>query len=106
MLIPVLAILKGRFGGTPGITFSSTSALAAFGKRRKSRAGAFLNLIAYLAVACMIVALARPQLGRTLTRVQASGVDIMLCSTCRAPCWRRITPSGTNARAASRRSSR
>lgn len=78
LLIPVLAILKGRFGGSPGITFSSTSALAAIGKRRRSRAGAFLNMIAYLAVACMIVALARPQLGRTLTRVQASGVDIML----------------------------
>ncbi len=78
LLLPVLAILKGKFGGTPGVTFSSTSALAALGRRRRSKAGAWLSLLAHLALAAMIVALARPQLGRTLTRVQASGVDIML----------------------------
>ena len=78
LLLPVLAILKGRFGGTPGVTFSSTAALAALGRRRRSRAGAWLSLLAHLAVAALIVALARPQIGRTLTRVQASGVDIML----------------------------
>lgn len=78
LLLPVIAILKGRFGGTPGVTFSSTAALAALGNRRRSRAGALLALLAHLGLACIIVALARPQLGRTLTRVQASGVDIML----------------------------
>ena len=78
LLLPILAVLKGRFGGTPGVTFSSTSTLAALGKRRRSRAGALLALLAHLALACFIIALARPQLGRTLTRVQASGVDIML----------------------------
>ncbi len=78
LLLPVLALLKGRFGGTPGVTFSSTAALAALGRRRRSKAGAWLSLLAHLAVAALIVALARPQLGRTLTRVQASGVDIML----------------------------
>ncbi len=71
-------MLKGRFGGTPGVTFSSTSALSALGRRRRSRAGALLALLAHLALASLIVALARPQLGRTLTRIQASGVDIML----------------------------
>ena len=70
--------LKGRFGGTAGVTFSSTSALSALGRRRRSRAGALLALLAHLALASLIVALARPQLGRTLTRIQASGVDIML----------------------------
>lgn len=78
VLLPVLALLKGRFGGTPGVTFSSTSVLATLGKRRKSRAGALLGLLAHLALAAFIIGLARPQLGRTLTRVQASGVDIML----------------------------
>lgn len=78
LLLPVLALLKGRFGGTPGVTFSSTSVLASLGHRRKSRAGALLGLLAHLALAAFIIALARPQLGRTLTRVQASGVDIML----------------------------
>ncbi|HEY5706301.1 MAG TPA: VWA domain-containing protein [Terrimicrobiaceae bacterium] len=78
LLLPILAALKGRFGGTPAVTFSSTSTLSALGRRRRSRAGALLALLAHLALASLIVALARPQLGRTLTRVQASGVDIML----------------------------
>ncbi len=78
LLLPILAVLKGRFGGTAGVTFSSTSALSSLGRRRRSRAGALLALLTHLALASLIIALARPQLGRTLTRVEASGVDIML----------------------------
>jgi len=78
LLLPILAVLKGRFGGTAGVTFSSTASLVALGQRRRSRAGAVLAVLAHLALAAMIVALAGPRLGRTLTRVHASGVDIML----------------------------
>lgn len=78
LLIPVLAWLKGKFGGTAGVTFSNTAMLAKIGNRRRSRAGAFLAALTYLALALFIVALARPQLGRVTTRVQATGVDIML----------------------------
>jgi Ca-activated chloride channel family protein len=45
---------------------------------RRSRAGAVLFALSQLALAAFIVALARPQLGSTLTRIQASGVDVML----------------------------
>ncbi|CAN5382087.1 VWA domain-containing protein [soil metagenome] len=79
LLLPILVILKGKFGGTPGVTFSSTEALRALGGKRRSRAGGLLGLLAHLALASLIVALARPQLGRTLSHIQASGVDIMLC---------------------------
>jgi Ca-activated chloride channel family protein len=78
LLIPLLAWLKGKFGGTAGVTFSNTAMLAQIGNRRRSRAGAFLAALTYLALAFFIVALARPQLGRVTTRVQATGVDIML----------------------------
>lgn len=78
LLVPVIAFLRGRFGGTAGVTFSSTGALLRLGQRRRSRAGAFLASLSYLALASFIVALARPQLGSEITRVQASGVDIML----------------------------
>jgi len=78
LAIPLLAWLKGKFGGTAGVTFSNTSMLAKIGNRRRSRAGAFLAALTYLALALFIVALARPQLGRVTTRVQATGVDIML----------------------------
>jgi Ca-activated chloride channel family protein len=78
LLLPLLAWLKGKFGGTAGVTFSNTVMLAKIGNRRRSRAGAFLAALTYLALALFIVALARPQLGRVTTRVQATGVDIML----------------------------
>ena len=78
LLIPLLSWLKGKFGGTPGVLFSTTATVAKIGGRRRSRAGDFLTGLLYLALACLIVALARPQLGKTITRTQASGVDIML----------------------------
>lgn len=78
LLVPAVAFLRGKFGGTAGISFSSTEALVRLGHRRRSRSGAFLAALSYLALASFIVALARPQLGREITRVQASGVDIML----------------------------
>jgi Ca-activated chloride channel family protein len=78
LLVPLIAFLRGRFGGTAGVTFSSTASLLRLGMRRRSRAGAFLAALSYLALASLIVALARPQLGSEITRVQASGVDIML----------------------------
>ena len=78
LTLPLLAWLKGKFGGTAGVTFSNTSMLAKIGHCRRSRAGAFLAALTYLALALFIAALARPQLGRVTTRVQATGVDIML----------------------------
>jgi Ca-activated chloride channel family protein len=78
LVLPVLALLRGKIGGTPGILFSSPKLVMAVGKRRRSRAGAILTSLLYGAMACLIVALARPQLGKSLERVQASGVDIML----------------------------
>ena len=78
LLLPVLALLRGRLGGTPGILFSSTSLVLAVGKKRRSKAGAMLASLVLAAMALLIVALARPQFGRTLEHVTASGVDIML----------------------------
>jgi Ca-activated chloride channel family protein len=78
LLLPVLALLRGRWGGTPGILFSSTSLVLAVGKKRRSKAGAMLASLVLAAMALLIAALARPQFGRTLEHVTASGVDIML----------------------------
>lgn len=78
LLIPVLAVLKGRFGGTPSIIFSSTQTLEAVGVRRRSRAGDLLTALSLLALVSLIIGLARPQLGSTITRTEASGIDVML----------------------------
>ena len=78
LLIPLISWLKGKFGGTPGVMFSTTKTVGKIGGRRRSRVGDFLTGLIYLALAMLIVALARPQLGKTITRTQASGIDIML----------------------------
>ncbi|MDD5349916.1 MAG: VWA domain-containing protein [Chthoniobacteraceae bacterium] len=78
LLVPVLAYLKGRKGGAPTVVFSSTEPLRALGGRAQSRAGQFLTGLLYLALALLIIALARPQKGTTLSSVEASGVDILL----------------------------
>ena len=78
LLIPILAWLRGRRGAQAALTFSSTAPFAALGKRSASRAGRFLRSLFLLALALLIVALSRPQLGKTLNQVEASGIDIML----------------------------
>jgi len=78
LLVPLLAFLKGGFGGVPTVVFSSTEAFRALGKRVQSRRGMFLASLRFLALAALIVALARPQKGHQMTQVEASGIDIML----------------------------
>jgi Ca-activated chloride channel homolog len=76
--IPLLAYLRGRRGPTAALVFSSTNVLGAIGKRSASRAGKILRALLLASLAVFLVALARPQLGKSLTKVEASGIDIML----------------------------
>ena len=78
LLLPLLALLAGARGNAPAVTFSSLAPLRASGKVRRAKRGSILLSLLLLGLALLIVALARPQLGRTLSRVQASGIDIVL----------------------------
>jgi Ca-activated chloride channel homolog len=78
LVIPALAWLKGRRGGVPAVVYSSTAPLRALGDVTSSRHGSMSAGLFYLALGLLIVALARPQAGRTLRKVEASGIDIML----------------------------
>ena len=78
LAIPLLAYLRGKHGPAAALTFSSTTTLRAIGKQSAARAGKFLRTLLLLASAIFVVALARPQLGKSLTQVEASGIDIML----------------------------
>ena len=78
LLLPLLGLLAGAKGHAPAVTFSSLAPLRASGKVRRAKRGSILLSLLLLGLALLIVALARPQLGRTLSRVQASGIDIML----------------------------
>jgi Ca-activated chloride channel family protein len=78
LALPVLAILRGAKGAAPAVVYSSLAPLRDLGRSRRSKAGGWLTTLLLFALAAFIVALARPQRGRTLTHVEASGIDIML----------------------------
>lgn len=78
LAIPLLAYLRGKRGPAAALTFSSTSTLHAIGKQSAARAGKILRTLLFASLTVFVIALARPQLGKSLTQVEASGIDIML----------------------------
>jgi len=78
LLIPALAWLRGKVGPRAAIVFSATAPFRAIGKSSVSRAGRILRAMTWISLAAFILAMARPQLGKSLTQVEASGIDIML----------------------------
>ena len=78
LAVPLLAYWRGKMGPAAALTFSSTAALRSLGKSSAARAGKFLRALMLLSLALFAVAMARPQLGKSLTQIEASGIDIML----------------------------
>jgi Ca-activated chloride channel family protein len=78
LAVPVVALLQGGKGAAPAVVFSSLNPLLSLGKVRRTRLGGWLTSLLLLALALLIVALARPRQGKTISQVQASGIDIML----------------------------
>src|ERR1700677_3081119 len=78
LLLPLLAFLLGQRGGVPAVGFSSTAPLKTLGRAAESKSGEFLTGLIFFALALLIIALARPQMGKTLSHVEASGIDIMI----------------------------
>jgi Ca-activated chloride channel family protein len=79
LAVPALFFLREKVGNTvQAVRFSSTKIMLALSRDGKSRARGFLNAITFLAVALLLLAASRPQLERSNTHIQASGVDIML----------------------------
>ncbi len=78
ILIPVIAWLQGGRGPSPAIRFSFIQPLRGFARQRRSGAGGFRSFIICASLACFVVALARPQLGKTQETIESSGVDIIL----------------------------
>src|SRR5437588_8974831 len=77
LAIPLLAYLRGKRGPAAALTYSSTASLRAIGKQSAARAGKILRTLLLASLAVFVVALARPQLGKSLTQIEASGIDIM-----------------------------
>lgn len=77
-LLPVLAWWSGRMGPEAALRFSSIDLVRKLSRSRQSRPGKFLFGLRLLGLAALIVALARPQMGRMNENTEADGIDIVV----------------------------
>ena len=78
LLLPLLALIRGRKGKAPAVLFSATGMAAALGSNRSTSPLHLKNSVRLLVLGLLVIAAARPQLGNTTTEVEASGIDILL----------------------------
>lgn len=78
LLIPLLMVLRGGTGRRAALTFSSIALTQSLSRNARSSAGRVLLFMRLLALALLIVAIARPRIGEGHSEVEASGIDIML----------------------------
>lgn len=78
LLLPLLAIWKGRWGRPVALRMPSTDDAVRVGARPRSKVGGFLAFLGLLALALLILAFARPRLGRGSTDIESSGIDIII----------------------------
>lgn len=78
LLIPIMAIWKGRWGSPVALKMPSTDDAVQIGAKPKSKTGGLLATLGLLAMSLLILALARPRHGKGSSEVEASGIDILL----------------------------
>ena len=87
LLVPLFFWLQGRAGRAAAIKFPSTSLAAQVAAFVRQRPGRLRASWRWLAVACFILALARPQTGEELTSTESSGVDIVTAVDLSTSMW-------------------
>jgi Ca-activated chloride channel homolog len=78
LALPPLALWRSRRGPAAAIRYVSVATARAVARTTRARWGRWLPYLRLPAAAMLIVALARPQVAHATSRVQASGVDMML----------------------------
>jgi Ca-activated chloride channel family protein len=78
LILPIVSWMQGGRGPSPAIRFSFVEPLRGFSTQRRAGAGGFRSFIICAALGCFVLALARPQLGKTQDTIESSGVDIIL----------------------------
>jgi Ca-activated chloride channel family protein len=78
LLLPLLALWKGRWGRPVALRMPSTDDAIRVGARPRSAVGRVLAFLGLLALALLIAALARPRRGTGSTDIEASGIDLVL----------------------------
>ena len=78
LLLPVMAVWKGRWGRPVAVRMPSTDDAVQVGAKPRSKAGGFLAALGLLAFVLLVIAFARPRHGKGSTEIEASGIDILL----------------------------
>jgi Ca-activated chloride channel homolog len=79
LVLPLLLLLwKGRRGRPAAVRLPSTADAIGSGAHPRSGVGGLSLLPVLLALTLLIIALARPRLGRGSTDIESSGIDILL----------------------------
>jgi len=68
LAIPLLAFFTRQTGASGRVDLFITASLRAIGKKSAARAGKILRALLLASLAIFVLALARPQLGRSLTQ--------------------------------------
>jgi Ca-activated chloride channel family protein len=78
LLVPLLAMLRSRSGREGAVVFSSLHILERLGSASRGRSGGFRLASVFLALACLVVALSRPQRIDRSEETLESGVELVL----------------------------
>lgn len=78
LLLPVLAWLRGRTGREAAFLYSSVQLVKGVAGITRSRVGAWLLKLRWLALTLLILGMARPQWTFGEARINASGIDIVV----------------------------
>lgn len=76
--LPLLALLRGRTGRTGALLYPSADLVRSIGRGVTANVGRARTTLRLLALALLVVALARPQQGLGTAEVETSGIDIVL----------------------------
>lgn len=78
LLVPVIALLRGREGARAAVTFSSLHLVKTLGSPVRSRPRAWRNTWIFLPLTLTVTAMARPQLATIFEEIKESGIEMIV----------------------------
>ena len=78
LALPAIAFLRSRKGPLAAVRYASVATARAVARTSRARLGQLLPYLRLPAAALLVVALARPQITHSKSKIEASGVDMML----------------------------
>lgn len=78
LLLPLAAWLRAKFWSPPAFLYSSVQLVKGIASLNQTNRGKMLLRMRWLALALMILAMARPQLPQGDSKIKASGIDIVV----------------------------